>query len=257
MAWENPQVGAALAREGYDVVITPGQAYYLDMAQSPAWLEPGAGWAGSSTPGADLCLRRRGELPAGAPAALQRRAGLHLVRAFPHPGLFQRPRLPAPRRRRRGRLDAAGQKDWLRFAVQARTNPVLLRHPHAPHRRRRHPYRVLDLFARPDAAGGFPRPARRGRSPAPTISPSCRATMSTRAAAAARPRGARRAGGRRRPMPPSGPSFSIAWRRPAARRRLSRDAWRDPCRWHGRCRGRLDRRGARRRRAGRPGRRQL
>ena len=50
MAWENPQVGAALAREGYDVVITPGQAYYLDMAPSPAFLDPGAGWAGSSTP---------------------------------------------------------------------------------------------------------------------------------------------------------------------------------------------------------------
>jgi hexosaminidase len=28
------------------VISTPGQAYYLDMAQSDAWYEPGASWAG-------------------------------------------------------------------------------------------------------------------------------------------------------------------------------------------------------------------
>lgn len=40
MAWENPKVGIELAREGYDVVMTPGQAYYLDMAQAEAGRNP-------------------------------------------------------------------------------------------------------------------------------------------------------------------------------------------------------------------------
>ena len=32
------------------MVVCPGQVYYLDMANSPAWSEPGAGWAGWSDP---------------------------------------------------------------------------------------------------------------------------------------------------------------------------------------------------------------
>ena len=50
MAWENPEIGLALARESYDVEMTPGQAYYLDMAQADAWQEPGASWAGTVPP---------------------------------------------------------------------------------------------------------------------------------------------------------------------------------------------------------------
>ncbi|MGO8189918.1 family 20 glycosylhydrolase, partial [Rhizobium leguminosarum] len=36
MAWEKSEVGIELAQEGYDVVMTPVQAYYLDMAQASA-----------------------------------------------------------------------------------------------------------------------------------------------------------------------------------------------------------------------------
>lgn len=49
-AWQNAEVGIELAREGYDVVMSPGQAYYLDMVQAPDWLEPGASWAGVTPP---------------------------------------------------------------------------------------------------------------------------------------------------------------------------------------------------------------
>jgi len=49
-AWQKPEVGITLAEEGYDVVMTPGQAYYLDMAQSEEWQEPGASWAGTASP---------------------------------------------------------------------------------------------------------------------------------------------------------------------------------------------------------------
>ncbi len=123
MAWENPQVGAALARDGYDVVITPGQAYYLDMAQSPAWLEPGAGWAGSSTPEQTYAY----DAEASFPADLRRHfVGVQACiwsehfhdRDYFNDLVF--PRLAAV-------AEAAWTppraKDWLRFAVQARSTP--------------------------------------------------------------------------------------------------------------------------------------
>ncbi|HEV7717690.1 MAG TPA: beta-N-acetylhexosaminidase [Arsenicitalea sp.] len=50
VGWRNVEVSAALAGEGYDMVVAPGQRYYLDMANSDAWSEPGAGWAGWSGP---------------------------------------------------------------------------------------------------------------------------------------------------------------------------------------------------------------
>ena len=48
--WRTVEAAAALAGEGYDVVVNPGQVYYLDMANGPEWSEPGAGWAGWSSP---------------------------------------------------------------------------------------------------------------------------------------------------------------------------------------------------------------
>ncbi len=48
--WRNVEVSAALAGEGYRMVVCPGQVYYLDMANSPDWDEPGASWAGWSEP---------------------------------------------------------------------------------------------------------------------------------------------------------------------------------------------------------------
>jgi len=49
VGWRSVEVNAALAERGYDVVVSPGQAYYLDMSQSNEWAEPGAGWAGWSS----------------------------------------------------------------------------------------------------------------------------------------------------------------------------------------------------------------
>lgn len=44
MAWENPDVGIELAREGWatrwSAKSDPGQAYYLDMVQAEAFQEP-------------------------------------------------------------------------------------------------------------------------------------------------------------------------------------------------------------------------
>lgn len=49
-AWRNVAQTAQLLEEGYDVVATPGQAYYLDMIQASGWDEPGTSWAGAVPP---------------------------------------------------------------------------------------------------------------------------------------------------------------------------------------------------------------
>lgn len=49
-AWRSVEIAAALAGDGYDVVVNPGQVCYLDMANGPDWSEPGAAWAGWSSP---------------------------------------------------------------------------------------------------------------------------------------------------------------------------------------------------------------
>ena len=46
VAWRTSAGGRALAERGYDVVLSPGEAYYLDMAQSGDWWDPGMDWAG-------------------------------------------------------------------------------------------------------------------------------------------------------------------------------------------------------------------
>jgi hexosaminidase len=50
VAWRASASGKALAVRGYDVVLAPGEAYYLDMAQSGDWWEPGMDWAGTVPP---------------------------------------------------------------------------------------------------------------------------------------------------------------------------------------------------------------
>lgn len=50
IGWRDVAINGKLAERGYDIVVSPGQAYYLDMSQSLEWDEPGAGWAGWSGP---------------------------------------------------------------------------------------------------------------------------------------------------------------------------------------------------------------
>lgn len=49
VGWRDTASSRSLAAAGYDVVVAPGQAYYLDMANSPDWHECGAAWAGWSS----------------------------------------------------------------------------------------------------------------------------------------------------------------------------------------------------------------
>ena len=47
VAWLDTDIAKQLATRGYKVVVSAGQAYYLDMAMADEWSEPGLGWAGS------------------------------------------------------------------------------------------------------------------------------------------------------------------------------------------------------------------
>ncbi|MBB4187056.1 hexosaminidase [Sinorhizobium terangae] len=125
MAWENPKVGIELAREGYDVVMTPGQAYYLDMAQAEAFQEPGASWAGTATPAHTYAYEAEGEFPEELKHRMKGVQACIWSEHFLSRGYFNRlvfPRLPAI-------AEAAwtpkAQKDWLRFAAIAPLSPIL------------------------------------------------------------------------------------------------------------------------------------
>ncbi|MBB4292722.1 hexosaminidase [Rhizobium leguminosarum] len=125
MAWEKPAVGIELAEEGYEVVMTPGQAYYLDMAQAEAWSEPGASWAGFSPPEHTYAYEAEGELPE---VLRQKMRGIQaciwtenfLSRAYFNRLVF--PRLSAVAE---AAWTPSARKDWDRFAAIVRMWPVL------------------------------------------------------------------------------------------------------------------------------------
>ncbi|WP_160314405.1 beta-N-acetylhexosaminidase [Candidatus Rhodobacter oscarellae] len=64
-AWRSKEKTAELMAQGYDVVATPGQAYYLDMIESDGWDACGISWAGVSTPEACYAYDPGDGLPDG------------------------------------------------------------------------------------------------------------------------------------------------------------------------------------------------
>jgi len=125
MAWRAPEVGIKLASEGYDVVMTPGQAYYLDMVQDEAWQEPGASWAGTVPPKHTYSFEAAGEFPEDLKPRLKGVQACIWTENFISRDYFNRlvfPRLPAI-------AEAAWtpreNKDWLRFAATVRLSPRL------------------------------------------------------------------------------------------------------------------------------------
>ncbi len=126
MAWQNAELGPELAKLGYDVVMTPGQAYYLDMAQSEEWQEPGLNWA---TPAAPPKLTYEfeavGEFPAELASKLKGIQGCIWSENLVSTDIFNHmvfPRLSA--------IAEAGwtnkeHKNWLRFAALCKLMPKL------------------------------------------------------------------------------------------------------------------------------------
>jgi hexosaminidase len=125
MAWQNAEVGIELAREGYDVVMTPGQAYYLDMVQAEEWQEPGASWAGTVPPSHTYHYEAEGAFPEELRPRLRGIQACIWTENFISRPYFNHlvfPRLPAI-------AEAAWSpkhaKDWPRFAAVAPLSPKL------------------------------------------------------------------------------------------------------------------------------------
>ncbi len=125
VAWREPEMTARIAGLGYEVVCSPGQKYYMDMAQGSGWQEPGASWAGVST--VQHCYEFEAESGIadermGALKGVQ--AGIwseHLIsRALFNHMVF--PRLGAVAEAGWTRRD---NKDWQRFAALSRLMPQL------------------------------------------------------------------------------------------------------------------------------------
>jgi len=125
MAWENPQVGIDLARAGYDVVMTPGQAYYMDMVQSDDWLDNGAGWAGPVPPEKTYTYEAEGDFPADLRHRMRGVQACIWCEHYTTDAWFNDlvfPRLSAVAEAAWTQSEA---KDWLRFARQVRLHPTL------------------------------------------------------------------------------------------------------------------------------------
>jgi hexosaminidase len=123
MAWQKPEVGLELAQQGYDVVMTPGQAYYLDMVQAEEFQEPGASWAGTVPPQHTYSYEAVAEFPTELARHIRGVQACIWSEHFLNRDYFNHlvfPRLPAI-------AEAAwtprDNKDWLRFAALVRLSP--------------------------------------------------------------------------------------------------------------------------------------
>ncbi len=125
VAWQKREVIAKLAAEGYDVIASPGQAYYLDMVQAEGWDEPGASWAGTVSPQFTYEYEAAGDLP---PDQLHRLKGVqaciwseHLV----NKALFNHMVFPRLGAVAESAWTEVAMKNWLRFAKLSRSLPKL------------------------------------------------------------------------------------------------------------------------------------
>lgn len=125
MAWENPQVGIDLAREGYDVVMTPGQAYYLDMVQSGDWLDNGAGWAGPVPAQQSYDFEAEGDFPAELRDRMRGVQACIWCEHFTTTAWFNDLVFPRLGAMAEAAWTHKNNKDWQRFARQVRLHPTL------------------------------------------------------------------------------------------------------------------------------------
>ncbi len=125
VAWQKPEVTARLAKLGYDVIVSPGQHYYMDMAQASGWQEPGASWAGVSSVRDSYAFEAENGLTDDLKASVKGvQSGIwseHLIsRALFNHMVF--PRLGAVAEAGWTRSES---KDWQRFAALSRLMPEL------------------------------------------------------------------------------------------------------------------------------------
>ena len=123
--WRDPKISATLAGEGYAMVVCPGQAYYLDMAFNADWDEPGASWAGASTPEETYLFD-----PVAGWSTAQKKKLLGVqacIWSEPmlDPAVFDRLVFPRLSAIAETGWTQAEQKSWARFKASAGLMPVL------------------------------------------------------------------------------------------------------------------------------------
>ena len=124
LAWQSIETTSRLIADGYDVVATPGQAYYLDMVQGDGWDAFGTSWAGPVPPRKTYDHEAAEGLPDGPGRLIGVQAAIwteHMrdLRQLNH---MVFPRLAAVAE---AAWSPAHAKDWPRFAALSRLMPQL------------------------------------------------------------------------------------------------------------------------------------
>ncbi|KQS74063.1 beta-N-acetylhexosaminidase [Rhizobium sp. Leaf384] len=125
MAWQKPEVGVELATQGYDVVMTPGQAYYLDMVQDEAFQEPGASWAGTVPPQHTYTYEAVGDFPEALQARMRGVQACIWSEHFLNRDYFNHLVFPRLAAIAEAAWTPRARKDWQRFAALAPLSPKL------------------------------------------------------------------------------------------------------------------------------------
>jgi hexosaminidase len=123
-AWRSREKIAALMQDGYTVVATPGQHYYLDMAQGEGWNNPGLVWAGISPLQACYDYDAGAGLPddTGKLAGVQACMWSELIDCTARFNYMAFPRLSAVAE---AGWTPVSQKSWPRFAALSHLMPQL------------------------------------------------------------------------------------------------------------------------------------
>lgn len=123
--WKKAAIGAGLARRGYDIVMAPAEAYYLDIARSADWNEVGMSWAGATSVETAYAYEVGRDIPE---ELLPRLKGVQaciwteLIDSRSHFNHLVLPRLAAVAE---AGWTPSAEKDWLRFQKLCRFCPAL------------------------------------------------------------------------------------------------------------------------------------
>ncbi len=123
-AWRTKEKTAELLSRGYDVVATPGQAYYLDMIEFDGWDANGISWAGVATPYDSYAYEVSDGLPDGPGQLLGVQAAIwcEYLDTAERINAVAFPRIAAVAEAAWTPADA---KSWPRFAALSRLMPQL------------------------------------------------------------------------------------------------------------------------------------
>lgn len=134
VGWTRTEISRQLAAEGYDVVVAPGQAYYLDMANSPEWHEPGSYWAGWSSPEATYAYEPTGGWTDAEAARFQGVQACIWSEPMIAPEIFDRLVFPRLSAIAETGWTAPGHKSFPRFAALSGLMPNLYGHHEEDHK---------------------------------------------------------------------------------------------------------------------------